>query len=81
MSSTPSVARRHTACSLDDCRNRVALVVGYCKYCAADYCAMHRLPETHACRCMEACRQAQFQRNADTQMQNKTVATKMVDFC
>lgn len=42
-------------CACESCCFKVAMIVGHCKYCNADFCLKHRLPEPHICAESEAC--------------------------
>jgi len=73
---TPS-SQKKSKCSFGDCVRRPVLIVGNCKFCTKDFCAQHRLPETHACPNMKDCRQQSFDRNKAKLMKEKCVAAKV----
>jgi predicted nucleic acid binding AN1-type Zn finger protein len=70
-------SQKKSKCSFGDCVRRPVLIVGNCKFCTKDFCAQHRLPETHACPNMKDCRQQSFDRNKAKLMKEKCVAAKV----
>jgi predicted nucleic acid binding AN1-type Zn finger protein len=64
-------------CHVKDCAKRVVLIIGDCKYCENRYCEFHRIPESHQCTNMEACRKKSFEQNQARVMSEKTNASKM----
>jgi predicted nucleic acid binding AN1-type Zn finger protein len=59
------------------CFKRAAPLIGDCNFCMSKFCAMHRLPESHTCACMNQCKQQQYETNRDTLMRNKCVASQI----
>jgi hypothetical protein len=59
------------------CYKRAAPIIGDCSFCQSKFCAMHRLPESHMCACMNQCKQQQYETNRDTLMRNKCVASQI----
>lgn len=59
------------------CYKRAAPIIGDCSFCHSKFCAMHRLPESHTCACMNQCKQQQYESNRDTLMRNKCVASQI----
>ena len=37
-------------CAAEGCTERKVLVVGDCKLCMGQFCAEHRIPESHKCK-------------------------------
>ena len=68
---------KKSKCAVEDCKERCAPIIGDCKYCNAKFCAMHRLPEVHACTNMQSCRAQAFDRNAAKLESEKCVAAKV----
>jgi len=68
---------KKTVCDCEGCTDRVAMIIGDCKYCNQRFCTAHRLPETHACAAMGACKQVAFDRNASKLAAEKCVAAKV----
>jgi len=64
-------------CQFGDCIQKPVLLIGDCKYCMQKFCGSHRLPETHLCNGLEACRQASFDRNKAKLEVEKCVASKV----
>ena len=65
----------HNRCAT--CFKRAAPLIGDCNFCMSKFCAMHRLPESHTCACMNQCKQQQYETNRDTLMRNKCVASQI----
>jgi predicted nucleic acid binding AN1-type Zn finger protein len=59
------------------CYKRAAPIIGDCSFCQSKFCAMHRLPESHTCVCINQCKQQQYESNRDTLMRNKCVASQI----
>ena len=59
------------------CFKRAAPLIGDCNFCMSKFCAMHRLPESHACACMNQCKKQQYETNRETLMRNKCVASQI----
>eukprot|EP00286_Rhodomonas_abbreviata_P029559 CAMPEP_0181307720 /NCGR_PEP_ID=MMETSP1101-20121128/11046_1 /TAXON_ID=46948 /ORGANISM="Rhodomonas abbreviata, Strain Caron Lab Isolate" /LENGTH=145 /DNA_ID=CAMNT_0023413987 /DNA_START=23 /DNA_END=460 /DNA_ORIENTATION=+ len=68
---------KKTQCACEGCTDRVAMIIGDCKYCNARFCGAHRLPETHACAAMASCKAQAFERNAAKLESEKCVAAKV----
>lgn len=64
-------------CSLPECVGKAIKIIGHCRYCEEQFCGKHRLPETHACRNLNSCREASHQRNESKLMDGKCVAGKL----
>ena len=60
-------------CSI--CLKKSATIVGDCKYCECKYCPNHRLPEVHKCPKMETCKKESFDKNYNTVISQKCVAS------
>jgi predicted nucleic acid binding AN1-type Zn finger protein len=58
-------------CQMIDCRAKVALLVGDCRYCQQHFCSSHRLPEVHHCTGLDRCRQIHFEHNKTKLMSEK----------
>lgn len=69
--------RNKGRCSVTGCVERVAKVVGECRYCGHGYCSRHRLPESHECDNMQGCRQQSYEKNSSKLMGEKCVADKV----
>src|SRR6516225_7402673 len=70
-------AVKKTKCAIDGCTDRVATIIGVCNYCQGRFCGSHRLPETHACSNLQACRDSAFAKNSQKLLSEKTVSTKV----
>ena len=57
------------------CLKKSATIVGDCQYCLCKYCLNHRLPEVHKCPEMDSCRKESFDKNYNTVISQKCVAT------
>lgn len=64
-------------CALPDCTDRVAKIVGDCRYCGQGYCSRHRLPESHDCENIQGCKQQSYEKNSSKLMGEKCVADKV----
>lgn len=64
-------------CSMDQCTDRIAKIIGDCRYCKLRFCAKHRLPESHQCSDISTCRQESFERNSSKLLDEKCVADKI----
>jgi predicted nucleic acid binding AN1-type Zn finger protein len=64
-------------CAVPACTDRVARIVGDCRYCQSRFCSRHRLPEEHDCANMSEVKEASFKRNQDKLMAEKCVAAKV----
>lgn len=72
-----SAPRPKGRCAVGECTDRVAKVVGDCRYCGLGYCSRHRLPESHACDNIQSCRQASYDKNTNKLMGEKCVGDKL----
>ena len=68
---------KKASCGHMGCCSRPAPIVGDCSYCKGHFCGAHRLPETHCCEAMAACRAQAFERNAARVQAEKCVAAKV----
>ena len=66
-----------TVCACEGCTARAVVIVGDCAYCKGRFCGAHRLPESHACASMAACRAQAFERNATRLETERCVAPKV----
>lgn len=71
-----SAPRPRGRCAVSECTDRVAKIVGDCRYCGLGYCSRHRLPESHACDNIQGCRQQSYEKNSSKLMGEKCVADK-----
>ena len=71
---------KKSCCAHEGCSQRTAPIIGDCKYCTSKYCAVHRLPEAHACKGLKTCQQAAFDRNAARLDAERCVGAKL-QFC
>ncbi|KAI8594177.1 hypothetical protein BDZ88DRAFT_384614, partial [Geranomyces variabilis] len=76
-SPAPPTKKSASRCKLDGCSEKVVKIIGLCRYCAASFCAKHRLPEAHRCDEMQTCRQAAQDRLAGKLLSEKCVAAKV----
>ncbi len=77
-SSAPAVPKKMgNKCFIDQCLDRVAKIVGDCRYCSHAYCGKHRLPESHACEKISNCRQESYEKNSNKLLNGKCVADKL----
>jgi predicted nucleic acid binding AN1-type Zn finger protein len=51
----PLLKRKRARCVVDGCRARPGLA-GECRWCKKQHCSHHRLPESHTCPGIQACR-------------------------
>ena len=68
---------KKTRCFLEGCSDRIAKIIGDCRYCSSKFCGKHRLPETHLCPNMQTCKQQSFEKNSNKLMNEKCVANKV----
>lgn len=64
-------------CTVLGCGERIAKIVGECRYCGHGYCSRHRLPESHQCDNMQGCRQQSYEKNSSKLLGEKCVADKV----
>lgn len=73
----PVAARPKGRCAAGECTDRVAKIIGDCKYCGMGYCSRHRLPESHQCDNIQGCKQQSFEKNSSKLMGEKCVADRV----
>ncbi|KAJ3213712.1 hypothetical protein HDU67_002553 [Dinochytrium kinnereticum] len=73
-SATPK--RKVTRCAFG-CGSAAVKSVGTCRYCSAQFCSKHRLPEAHACSNLSTCVTAARDNLAKRLISEKTVAQKV----
>ena len=60
-------------CQHESCTSKIAIIIGYCKYCNKNFCGAHRLPETHGpCVHLDKCKQMSFDSNKEKLLKNAT---------
>ncbi|KAI9224957.1 hypothetical protein BC828DRAFT_343306, partial [Blastocladiella britannica] len=64
-------------CNHQGCSDKVAKIIGDCRFCQSKFCSRHRLPEAHSCEGIDSCRQASHDRNASRLLADKCVAAKV----
>ena len=62
------------------CYKRAAPIIGDCSFCLSKYCAIHRLPESHSCACINQCKQQLYEKNRDILMSQKCVASQITNY-
>lgn len=72
-----SATKKSNKCHIEKCLDRVAKIVGDCRYCTHSHCTKHRLPESHACEKLSNCRQESYEKNSDKLLNGKCVADKL----
>ena len=73
----PVTGRPKGRCAVGECTDRVAKIIGDCKYCGMGYCSRHRLPESHQCDNIQGCKQQSFEKNSSKLMGEKCVADRV----
>jgi len=73
----PSARVPKGKCFMGDCADRVAKIVGDCRYCGHHFCSKHRLPESHGCDNLQGCRQQSYEKNSSKLMGEKCVADRV----
>jgi ubiquitin C len=68
---------KKSKCAFGDCTAKPVLVIGDCKYCNSQFCGAHRLPETHSCTGMQACRDVHFNK-LKTKLENEKCVSNKV---
>lgn len=66
-----------TLCAFDNCKSRIAKIVGDCKSCDSRFCLVHRLPEMHRCVNMADIRKQAFEAN-ETKLINEAQLKKSI---
>lgn len=51
--------------NIDTCNKKQALIIGYCKFCKKNFCAEHRLPESHQCEFYSDCKNSSYIKNKE----------------
>jgi predicted nucleic acid binding AN1-type Zn finger protein len=64
-------------CYLEDCKQKTVKIIGYCRWCDFLYCGKHRLPEAHACKDLQGCRDKSLEKFSARLLAEKTVAEKV----
>lgn len=64
-------------CVFRECNGRPAPIIGDCKYCKGKYCSIHRLPESHCCSEMSACKSKSHSILSERLLSEKCVADKL----
>jgi len=64
-------------CAVEGCTDKVAKIIGDCRYCSSSYCSRHRLPEAHTCKNLQTCREESFSKNSNKLLGEKCVADKV----
>lgn len=52
-------------CKCKGCKEKVAYIIGLCKWCNKEHCYLHRIPEQHNCPGLEKCREESLKKNED----------------
>jgi AN1-like Zinc finger len=74
---TTSAATSTTKCPIINCHDKIAKIIGHCKYCQHHFCSLHRLPEQHQCSRIGDLKLASFNRNSEKLFKEKCVADKV----
>ena len=64
-------------CPIEGCFDKVAKIIGDCKYCDSHFCAVHRLPEQHDCSHIKDLQKELFEKNSSKLLKEKCVANKI----
>jgi predicted nucleic acid binding AN1-type Zn finger protein len=64
-------------CCLSGCTDKVATLIGDCRYCQLAFCARHRLPEMHQCANIDTVKKDAYDKNAHALVSNKCVERKI----
>ena len=64
-------------CPIDGCQNKPAPIVGECRYCSSKFCSTHRLPESHMCVGLSACKTSSRLLLSERLLNEKCVAEKL----
>jgi len=67
-------------CAVDNCKLKLALIVGHCNHCNNDHCLKHRLPEDHKCQELINLQRKEHADNAAKLMAQKAQKTKIAAF-
>lgn len=73
----PSARAPKGKCFVVECTDRIAKIVGDCRYCGHHFCSKHRLPESHGCDNIQGCRQQSYEKNSSKLMGEKCVADRV----
>jgi len=68
---------RVSKCAHKECSSRPVLIIGDCKFCNSKFCGSHRLPESHLCTGIQACRDQHFLKNKLKLENEKCVSPKV----
>jgi predicted nucleic acid binding AN1-type Zn finger protein len=68
--------QQKSKCAFGECQDRVAKIIGFCKFCEKDFCSRHRTVESHTCEKLEACRKQHFDKNSNKLMNEKVGGSK-----
>ena len=64
-------------CEIANCKSKVIIILGDCKYCQGHFCSSHRLQEDHKCQGLDLCRRESFERNKEKLMKEKVIVQKI----
>lgn len=64
-------------CTLQDCANPVARVIGNCRWCSEKFCLKHRLPEAHSCQNISGCKAEASSGLAKRLLREKCISNKV----
>jgi AN1-like Zinc finger len=73
----PIVGGGPAKCHISACTDRVARLIGVCRWCQGEFCTKHRLPESHECKNLTGCKQVSHAKNSDKLLNGKCVADKV----
>ena len=73
----PVIGGGPSKCNISACSDRVARLIGVCRWCQGEFCAKHRLPESHECKNLTGCKQVSHEKNSDKLLNGKCVADKV----
>ncbi|TBU07589.1 putative AN1-like zinc finger domain-containing protein [Hamiltosporidium magnivora] len=72
-----SVIYKKLHCFFKQCYNKAGKINSDCNYCSKNYCAKHRIPESHACIEIESCKKAANSRNEAKLLKEKLTRNKI----
>ncbi len=64
-------------CKFENCKRRVNVITGYCKYCDKNFCADHNMMELHACEKLEDYIASRKEKFKESVLKQKCVADKV----
>jgi hypothetical protein len=73
----PVIGGGPAKCHIPACADRAARLIGVCRWCQGEFCAKHRLPESHECKNLTGCKQVSHEKNSDKLLNGKCVADKV----